>query len=98
MILLGQNDGGLCGKKTSQLHLVFLSLFALFLNKRCSFAEKADMRFKGFGIRRHAKYGFQEVSQVLHESFLSSVDFYDMQKTTSIEWNIGNLVNKTKMN
>ena len=27
---------------------------------------------------RHAKYSFQEVSQVLHDSFLAIVDFYDM--------------------
>ena len=54
--------------------------FALILNKTSSFAEKEDMRFGGYGIKKHAKYGFQEVSQVLHDSVLASVDFYDMQK------------------
>ena len=47
--------------------------FALFLNKTGNLAEKADMHFGGFGKSRHAKYGFQKVSQVLHDSFLASL-------------------------
>ena len=36
--------------------------------------------------------GFQDVSLVLHDSFLACVDFQDMQKEKNIEWNLGNQV------
>ena len=52
MLLLGENDGGWWGKKTSQLHLVLLSPFALFLNKTCNLAKKEDMWFWGYGIKQ----------------------------------------------
>ena len=65
MILLGENNGGWWGKKKSTTPSLTFP-FALFLNKIGNLAEKTD------------KYGFHEVSQALHDSFLSSVDFYDM--------------------
>ena len=43
MLLLGENNGGWWGQKTSQLHLVLLFLFAINLNKAGNLAEKADM-------------------------------------------------------
>ena len=43
MILLGEKDGGRWGKKTSQLNLVLLSIFAINLNKAGNLAEKVDM-------------------------------------------------------
>ena len=52
MILLGENYGGLWGKKTSQLHLVLLSLLPFFINKTDNLAEKIDMRFGGYGIKQ----------------------------------------------
>ena len=63
-------------KKSTTPSLAFP--FALILNKKCSFTEKVDMCFGESQISRQAKYGFQEVSQALHDSFLASVDFYDM--------------------
>ena len=48
MLLLGENEGGWCGKKTSQLAFPF----ALILNKIGRFTEKEDMRFEGSGIKQ----------------------------------------------
>ena len=44
ILLLGEKDGGWWGKKTSQLHLVLLSLFAINLNKASNLAEKENMQ------------------------------------------------------
>ena len=47
--------------------------FSLFLNKTSDLAEKVDMQFERSRIKKNAKYGFQEVSQVLHDSVLASL-------------------------
>ena len=43
MLLLEEKNGGWWGDKTSQLHLVLLSLFAINLNKAGNLAENVDM-------------------------------------------------------
>ena len=51
MLLLGEKEGGWCGKKKSTTPSLAFP-FALNLNKIGSFLEKEDMHFGGYGIKK----------------------------------------------
>ena len=75
------------------------SSFSFFLKtavKQGSFQKKQTCALVTRNKIRLAKIGFQDVSQALHDSVLACVDFQDMQKETSIEWNLGNQVIRQK--
>ena len=50
MLLLGEKEGGLCGKNNSTTPSLAFP-FALILNKIGSFSEKEDMHIGGSGIK-----------------------------------------------
>ena len=83
------------GKKNSNTPTLAFP-FALILNKTDSFKKKQICALEDLEQRRHTKYGFQEVSKALDDLFLAIVDFYDMQKATRIEWNLGDQVIRQK--
>ena len=51
MLLLGEKEGGWCGKKNKSTTPSLAFPFALILNKTGSFIEKVAMHFGGYGIK-----------------------------------------------
>ena len=77
------------GKKQGSYTQTSFSFFLKTTVKQGSFQKKQNCILVTRNKSRLAKIGFKDVSQALHDLVLACIDFQDMWKTTSIEWNLG---------